>query len=177
MKNKVYQIVLFTIAFTLFGILNSTAQTRIRQSPKMVVSGKINGANVTITYGSPSVKGRKIWGDLVPYNKIWRAGANEATQIETDKDLIVEGKKLVAGKYTLYTIPGEKVWQIIISSQIGQWGIERTGETTRNPEKDVISVYVNAVFSSNFEEMLVYEINESGLIIKWEKLQIPISIQ
>jgi hypothetical protein len=74
------------------------------------------------------VKGRKIWGDLVPFNKVWRAGANEATQIQTDKDIIIEGKKLPAGKYSIYTIPGEKKWQIIFNSETGQWGVEWSGE-------------------------------------------------
>ena len=176
-KNQSIKTALFTIVIAFCGILNLNAQSRVRQSPKMVVTGKINEANITITYGSPSVKGRKIWGELVPYNKIWRTGANEATQIETDKDLMVEGKKLVAGKYTLYTIPGEKEWKIIISSQTGQWGIERSGETTHNPEKDVIEVAVNPVISPDFEEALMFVLNKNHLVIKWEHLQIPISIQ
>src|SRR6476659_2856969 len=129
-------LLLLLTSFLSFSAADLQAQAQ-RASPKLTSKGEIkHGANLTITYGSPSVKGRKIWGGLVPYDKVWRAGANEATQIETDKDLVVEGKKLPAGKYSLYTIPGENEWQIIINSQTGQWGIERTGETTRNPDKD-----------------------------------------
>ena len=108
---------LLCIAFLMLsGFVNVHAQqTRVRQSPKLTTTGKVSNANITITYGSPSVKGRKIWGDLVPFGKVWRAGANEATQIETDADVIVEGKKLPAGKYTIYTIPNEKEWQVILT--------------------------------------------------------------
>jgi hypothetical protein len=148
-----------------------------RQSPKMTTTGKIGEANVTITYGSPSVRGRKIWGDLVPYDKVWRAGANEATLIETDKDLMVEGKKLTAGKYSLYTIPGEKEWQVIINSQTGQWGIQRSGETTRNPEKDILVVTVKPKQTSTMDESLMYKINSDGIVLKWDYLEVPVSIR
>src|ERR1051326_726816 len=76
-----------------------------RPSPPATATGKVNGATITIDYSSPAVKGRKIWGGLVPYNKIWRTGANEATVFNTDKEISVEGKSLPAGKYSIYTIP------------------------------------------------------------------------
>src|SRR6478609_2476101 len=84
-----------------------------RPSPADSVSGKIGNANIEINYSSPSVKGRPIWGALVPYGKVWRAGANEATTFQVDKDVKVEGKTLPAGKYALFTIPTEKEWTII----------------------------------------------------------------
>src|SRR5258705_13398511 len=87
-----------------------------RPSPPATATGKVNGATITINYSSPSVKGRKIWGALVPYDKVWRAGANEATIFETDKDIKIEGKPLHAGKYSLYAIPGEKEWTFIFNS-------------------------------------------------------------
>src|SRR3954451_10510920 len=105
MKLKSLHYLLLTAFLAIVALPKLNAQPGgQRQSPKMTATGKIGEANVTITYGSPSVRGRKIWGELVPYGKVWRAGANEATQIETDKDLVVEGKKLPAGKYSLYTI-------------------------------------------------------------------------
>ena len=85
-----------------------------RPSPPATATGKVMGAIITINYSSPVVKGRKIWGGLVPYDKVWRAGANEATIFETDKAIKVEGKSLPAGKYSLYAIPGEKQWVIIL---------------------------------------------------------------
>jgi hypothetical protein len=178
MKPKpIYSLLLAALLF-LIGISTLHAQGgQPRQSPKTVTTGKIGEANVKITYGSPSVKGRKIWGGLVPYDKVWRAGANEATILETDKDLTVEGKKLAAGKYSLYTIPGEKEWQVIINSQIGQWGIERTGETTRKPEKDILVLNVKPKQSSAMKESLVYTIYDGGIILQWANLEVPISIK
>jgi hypothetical protein len=176
---KLKSILLLTSFLILGGLFNVNAQqqSRPRQSPKITTTGKIGDANMTITYGSPAVKGRKIWGELVPFDKVWRAGANEVTQIETDKDLVVEGKKLPAGKYSLYTIPGEKTWQVIFNSQTGQWGIERSGETTRNPEKDVIVVAVKPSQSVLLEENLIYVINNKGLVLKWENLEVPLVIK
>jgi hypothetical protein len=175
---KFKPLLLLTTILAILVVSNLNAQPgQQKQSPKMTATGKIGQANVTITYCSPSVRGRKIWGELVPYNKVWRSGANEATLIETDKDLMVEGKKLPAGKYSLYTIPGEKEWQIIINSQTGQWGIERSGETTRKPEKDVLVVTVKSKRSSAMVESLNYTIGKKGIELKWENLEVPVSVK
>ena len=173
--KKIQRVLL--VVLLILGMFNANAQGKPRQSPKLTASGKVGDANLTITYGSPSVKGRKIWGDLVPFDKVWRAGANEATQLETDKDILLEGKKLPAGKYSLYAIPGEKEWQIIINAQTGQWGIERSGETTRNPEKDIIVVIVKPIKSTSMEESLLYTISSKGFSLKWENLEIPVEIK
>ncbi|MEO6406033.1 MAG: DUF2911 domain-containing protein [Ferruginibacter sp.] len=167
---------LFAIVLLMAGTLSVNAQGQ-RQSPKATATGKIGDANVTITYSSPSVKGRKIWGDLVPYDKVWRSGANEATILETDKELKVAGKKLPAGKYSLYTIPGEKEWQVIINSQTGQWGIERSGETTRKPENDVLVVSVKPKMASSLQESLVYLINDKTIVLKWENLEVSVPVK
>src|SRR5258706_6819069 len=82
-------------------MVSAQADKSSRPSPPATAIGKIGGAAITITYSSPSVKGRQIWGALVPYGKAWRAGANEATLFLTDKDIKVEGKSLPAGKYSL----------------------------------------------------------------------------
>lgn len=178
MKFRLLACLLLAVVFVIPAASGLHAQSgQPRQSPKMTATGKIGEANVTITYGSPSVRGRKIWGDLVPYDKVWRAGANEATLIETDKDLMVEGKKLAAGKYSIYAIPGEKEWQIIINSQTGQWGIQRSGETTRNPEKDVLVVTVKPRKSAVMQESLVYKISNKGFVLDWEYLEVPVSVK
>jgi len=168
--NSFYRPLLLTLLVA-FGISDLHAQG----SPKKTATGKIGAANVTITYSSPSVRGRKIWGDLVPYNKVWRAGANEATILETDKPLTIQGKKLPAGKYSLYAIPGEKEWQIILNSQTGQWGIERNGETTRKADKDVLVAKVKPKKSAAMQESLAYKINKNGFVLEWENLEVPVS--
>jgi hypothetical protein len=142
MKKKMISRELILSALCLFMSTVTWAQAdkASRPSPPMTASGKVGGATVTINYSSPSVKGRKIFGELVPFDKVWRAGANEATIFETDKDIMVEGKKLAAGKYSLYAIPGEKEWSFFFNSETGQWGIKRGGDTTKDAAKDVLTV-------------------------------------
>ena len=106
--KKIIGLLLILIATTNFAV-----GQKVKASPRESVNGKINEAAISIDYGSPSVRGRKIWGALVPFDKIWRAGVNEATTFQTDKDLIVEGKKLPAGKYSFFLIPNEKKCIII----------------------------------------------------------------
>ena len=81
-----------------------------------------DGKTVTIAYSRPYVKGRKIFGGLVPYGEVWRTGANAATSLKTDMDLTIGGTAVPAGSYTLYTIPNESGWNLIINKQTGQWG-------------------------------------------------------
>jgi len=148
-----------------------------RPSPPATATGKIGDATITINYSSPAVKGRQIWGSLVPYDKAWRAGANEATTFETDKDIMVEGKKLPAGKYSLFVVPSQDQWQVIFNSETGQWGIKRTGEANYDPTKNVLTVSVKPVKSSTMNERLNYAVNNDGVVLSWENLQAPISIK
>ena len=148
-----------------------------RASPPMTATGMVKDAKISINYSSPAVKGRKIWGDLVPYGKVWRTGANEATIFEIDKAIKVEGKELAAGKYSLYTIPGEKEWVIIFNSQVGQWGITRTGETTEDPAKDVLRVTVKSEASKEFNEQFRIAIEKKEMMIYWENLKVPVEIK
>lgn len=148
-----------------------------RPSQPAIATGKFGNATLTIDYSSPSVKERKIWGELVPYEKVWRAGANEATIIITDAELTVAGKKLPAGKYTFYVIPTEKDWTIIVNSQTGQWGIKRGGESTRLPENDVLTATVKPKKSNSFNEKLLYVVSKDGFSLKWENLELPVSVK
>jgi hypothetical protein len=101
-----------------------TAMHAQRASPHETAKATIDGATITVEYGRPYVKGRKIMGGLVPYGKVWRTGADEATTLTTDKATQIAGAAVPAGKYTLYTLPGESEWQLIINKQTGQWGTE-----------------------------------------------------
>jgi hypothetical protein len=148
-----------------------------RASPPAIASGKVMGATITIDYSSPAVKGRKIWGGLVPYDKVWRAGANEATLFTTDKDIEVEGKSLAAGKYSLYAIPGEKEWVIIFNSQTGQWGVKNDESTTEDPANDVLRVTVKPVKSANFQERMKFVVDRKGFALEWENLRVPVTVK
>lgn len=152
-----------------------------RPSPPATASGKINDANIKIDYSSPSVKGRPIWGYLVPYNKIWRAGANEATIFTTDRDIMVEGKKLPAGKYSLFMTPGEKEWTVFFNSQTGQWGIKNSGDANLDPAKNVLTVQVKPKTEKDVQEKLTYTVEDKmmdkGFYLRWEKLKVFVSVK
>ena len=164
-------------AFLSLAILLMSTQSWSQASPAATATGKVGDATITINYSSPSVKGRQVWGGLVPYDKVWRAGANSATIFQTDKDIKVGGKTLPAGKYSLYALVGEKEWTIIINSQTGQWGINRDGTTTEDPAKDVIRVMAKPVKSASMNEKLVYTINDKGFVLSWENIDVPVSIK
>jgi hypothetical protein len=109
--NKIYLSILFV-----FSVAISFGQNA--KSPKMTAETK----NVKVTYGQPSKKGRVIFGDLVPYGEVWRTGANEATEITFSSDVVISGKTIKAGTYTLFTIPQKNTWTIILNSELKQWG-------------------------------------------------------
>ena len=95
-----------------------------RPSPPATAKCELaGGKSVTIDYSSPRMKGRKIYGDLVPFGQVWRAGANEATTLVTSSDVVVGGKKVPAGSYTIFTIPGADKWTLIVNKKTGEWGI------------------------------------------------------
>lgn len=177
MNNKVLPF--FLLLAVSFGALSACAQgdKSKRPSPPATATGKIGDATVTINYSSPSVKGRKVWGELVPYDKAWRAGANEATTFETDKAIKVEGKELAAGKYSLFILAGEKEWQFIFNSETGQWGIKRTGEANFDPAKTVLTVTAKPKASSTMNERLLYEVTGKGFSLKWENLEVPVKLK
>ena len=176
MNNQFKKLLLAsTLAIFAFGT-RALAQGNPPASPADSVSGKVGNATITINYSSPSVKGRKIWGDLVPYDKVWRAGANKATVFTTDKPIKVEGQSLPAGSYSLFAQPGEKEWKFIFNSQTGQWGIKRTGEANFDPAANVITVTAKPKKSAEMNERLVYTVNGKGFALKWENLEVPVKI-
>lgn len=181
MKNLVKNRILVLTLVGLVCSLSSWAQgdKASRPSPPATASGKVNGATITISYSGPSVKGRQVWdpsGTLAPYGKVWRAGANEATIFETDKDIKVEGKNLPAGKYSLFAIPDQKEWKFIFNSQTGQWGIKRGGEANRDPANDVLTVEAKPKTSA-MTERLMYDVTGKGVVLKWDTVEVPIAIK
>ncbi|EON75783.1 hypothetical protein ADIS_3674 [Lunatimonas lonarensis] len=145
-----------------------------RASPLRRVEGAIGGKQVKVQYGSPAVKGRKIWGDLVPYNEVWRTGANEATHIEFAQPLLISGQTLPPGKYSIFTIPRESgPWTVIFNSE---WDLEH-GHYQYKEEHDVLRVTAEPTWESSSQESLSIEVVPQGLVIKWEKLNLPITIE
>lgn len=148
--------------------------TDTRASPLRKAEGKINGKDIQIQYGSPAVKERVIWGDLQPYGEVWRTGANEATYVDLSEDVKVEGQPLAAGRYSLFTIPREKgPWTVIFNAE---WDLEH-GHYQYKEENDVLRVNVEPEWSDSSQERLSIDIVDEGIIVKWEKLKLPISIE
>ena len=108
------------------GVIPSSAQ--VVSPPAKAACKFADGKTVTVNYSSPRMRGRKIFGDLVPFGEVWRAGADDATSFVSNADLIVGGKVAPAGKYTLFTLPTQTKWTLIISKQTGEWGIPYPGE-------------------------------------------------
>ncbi len=153
----------------------------VRVSPKASITETIGLTDVTVSYSCPGVKGRKIWGGLVPYDKVWRAGANEATKIIFGSDVWIEGKKLPAGSYGFFVIPREKDWTVIFNKVADQWGAFEYNES-----EDAMRVNIKPQ-SGNFKEWLNYTFSDlkvnahgknSGILnLNWEKVRLPITIE
>lgn len=166
LQKKIQLLFIALVTVTFVNAQNKPA------SPAASATGKINGATISINYSSPSVKGRVIWGELVPFNKIWRAGANAATTIELDKDLVVEGQKLPAGKYSFFVIPNEKECVIIFNKVA-----KLSGTNNYNEKEDQLRVTVKPKVADSSTESLVYTVNKNSIVLSWEKWNIPISVK
>ncbi len=154
---------------------------KVRVSPKAEVEQTIGLTDVTVSYSRPGVKGRKIWGGLVPYDKVWRAGANEATKITFAADVTVNGKKLKAGSYSFFIIPKQSgPWTVIFNKVADQWGAFEYNESM-----DALRLNITPV-SSPFKEWLEYTFTDSKVEAKgknsavlnlvWEKMRVPVNI-
>ena len=135
------------------------------------VSGELDGVQVNMQYGSPGVKERKIWGDLVPYNEVWRTGANEATWIEFDKDVTIAGQKIPKGKYGLFTIPAESEWTVILNKVWDQWGAYDYDE-----KEDLARFNVVPQKSDSSKERLEFSVDDD-VTFAWENLTFSFDIE
>jgi hypothetical protein len=153
----------------------AAAQGPPRPSPGASVSGTAGVTDITIEYSRPGVKGRQIWGGLVPYDQIWRTGANEATTITISTDVNVEGKPLAAGTYALFTIPGREKWTVVFNKQGKQWGAFE-----HDAAQDALRVEV-APREAPFQERMAFtipEVTETSAVVelRWEKLSLPFTL-
>ncbi|MXV50574.1 DUF2911 domain-containing protein [Pedobacter sp. HMF7647] len=175
-RNHFSAVALLAIA-SIFFSFSSLAQNKPVASPRDSVSGTVAGSQVKIAYGSPAVKGRKIWGELVPYGKEWRTGANESTTFATSKALKIGSKTLPAGKYSLFSVPGENEWKFILNSQTGMWGIKMDGTANDDPSKDVLTLTAKPVKSKEFNERMKFKITANGFALLWENLEVPVALK
>jgi hypothetical protein len=153
----------------LFAGLIACGQPTHPNSPHDTVSGK----NIKVTYGRPYKKGRDIFGKLEPFGKVYRCGADEATTITFAKDGTLGGKPVKAGTYTLFVIPNETKWTVILNSQLGQWGAFKYDQYK---DKDVLHADVPVKNLSAPIEQLTIRFAGSDMIIEWDKTQVAVPV-
>jgi len=170
---------LFLFAFV--SALSMTAFSQIETpaaSPFQKIEQKVGLTNVTLEYSRPSMKGRKIFGDLVPYNKLWRTGANANTKITFSKDVIIGGNTVKAGSYAVYTKPNAKVWEVLFYADSNNWGTPQEWDA----EKVVASVKANVytvpmpieTFTISFDDL---QSNSVNLGLLWENTYVGVPIE
>ena len=157
------------------------AQTK-KHSPEQNTTHHQGDLELNIFYCSPIKKGRVIFGELIPYGEVWRTGANEASTFTTNKDLMIDGKELAKGIYSLWTIPGENSWQIIFNSEMYEWGVKYTDQTaSRDPETDALTVRVPVSKSLTVTESFTISFSETEagtlMILAWDTTVVPVLLQ
>jgi hypothetical protein len=166
-------LLLFVLSILFSSVAFAQQPMEKRASPLDSVSGQVGASRVKIKYGSPSVKGRKIWGDLVPYDQVWRAGANEATTVTFDKPVKVKGKPLAAGTYSLFVVPAaKKKWTVIFNKVAEQWGAYKY-----DPKQDALRVTVTPKKTSFLQERLAYAVEKNKIVLRWEKMEVAVPVK
>jgi len=175
MKRILGASALVLAGLTIFVATSCAQDKNARPSPPAKAECKMDGKTITIDYSSPRMKGRKIFGDLVPYGKVWRAGANEATTFVTTADVTVGGSAVPAGSYTIFAIPNADKWTLIISKKTGEWGTAYPGEGNDQARVDM-AVSKTAGPVENFT--IDFEQGSGGctLEMKWENTQASVKI-
>jgi hypothetical protein len=146
-----------------------------RPSPKASLTQTVGITDITINYNRPGVRGRQIWGGLVPYDQVWRTGANEATTISFSSDVVIEGQNLPKGTYSLHTIPGREEWTVIFNSVADQWG-----SYSYDAANDKLRVKVKPQ-QAEFREWLGFDVNEmttdtAKIAIRWDRVAVPFTV-
>ena len=163
-----------SVAVVLFGVIAANGQVL---SPRKTTSITIDGKKITVGYGAPSMRGRKIMGRLVPYGEVWCAGANDATSLETDADLDIGGLKVLRGNYTLWALPNADEWRLIVNKETGQW------HTEYHEDRDLGRVRMTTKSLPDPVEVFRIELTPTGgnkakLSLIWENTEasVPISV-
>jgi hypothetical protein len=176
--------ILVVLALLFYFVAMPFLRTQTKKnSPETTTTYTEGSYDLLVNYSSPSKKGRVIFGELVPYDKVWRTGANEPTRFETKTDIVVMGKPLAAGNYSLWTIPTESNWTVIFNSEIPDWGATLSSggaEATRDPSADVLQVEAPVINMIQGQESFTISFEENNglfLTFAWDttKVQVPIN--
>ena len=170
--KKQTSLLIAIVMFLGFTVNAQTDKSKRPSPPEIVTQTLKSGAVVSIDYSKPSLKGRTIGKDIAAYGKVWRTGANEATVFETSKDLKIGGSTLPAGKYSLYTIPGEKEWTLIFNKTWKQWG------TVYKETEDALRITAKAEKSEKMMEQMTFEIEKDGEVqLLWGNLEVDFKVK
>ncbi|MFN8890687.1 MAG: DUF2911 domain-containing protein [Cyclobacteriaceae bacterium] len=168
-------IALFLLLLPGFAFAQEAASPR--PSPIQIVTARYKETYLKITYSQPQKKGRQVFGKLVPYDQIWRTGANEATEITITKDILINQQPLKAGTYSLFTIPSKDKWTIIINSDVGMWG-----SYNYNSKKDVLrfevpSTSTGAMVFESFTLKIDSKNDKATISLAWDTTQVSFPVQ
>lgn len=163
-----------TVAFSVSALSTFAQDDKTkRASPPAEASATLGNTEIVIDYSQPSAKGREIFGSLVPYNEVWRTGANEATVFEVSNDVLVEGQPLPAGKYALFTIPGEEEWTLIFNKTAEQWGAYDYDQA-----QDALRVKVEPVKAPEESEKFTIQAEETGEVsMMWDDTMVEFNVE
>jgi hypothetical protein len=151
------------------------AFTTPRPSPKQTLTQQFGLTEITISYSRPGIKGRQVWGTLVPYDKVWRTGANEATTFAVTDDVTINGAPLAKGKYSLHTVPGKDEWAIIFNKVADQWG-----SYSYDAAQDALRVKVKPE-TAPFAEWMAFEVpsvstDSAKVVLRWDTVAVPFTV-
>lgn len=166
-------VLVLTLAFAAPALAGHPARKddATRSSKNGKLEAQVDGVEMTLTYGRPQVKGRALWGKLVPYGKVWRAGADEATAVTFGSAVTIDGKELPAGSYALFAIPGEKKWTLVFNTVAEQWGAY-----SYDASKDALRVEVTPK-KSKHTEALDFVKSGNTIELRWGKLAVPFTVK
>ncbi len=142
-----------------------------RKSPPVQVKQEIDNVMITIDYSSPRANGRELFGGLVPYNEVWRTGANEATTITVSQDVRINNQELKVGTYALFSIPGAQEWTIIFNSVSDQWGAY-----DYDASKDALKVITTVESKDDYTNEFSIDFNDGGFVISWGNVEVPVAV-
>jgi hypothetical protein len=171
--KKIALAVLFV--FTLCLVSSAQDKSKRPSPPEQAQCKFSDGKTITVDYSSPRAKGRKIFGELVPYGQVWRTGANEATTFVTTAGVSADGRDVPAGNYTIFTVPEQGKWTLIVNKHTGEWGIPykyESEELVRIP----MSVSKTSAPVENFTIQFEQSGNACTLNISWEEIQASVKL-
>lgn len=171
----VFGVIIALIAISFVGLRLYTKSF----SPQETARYETQGFDISVVYSRPYKNDRIVFGELVPYDQVWRTGANEATIFTTNAALQVQGEVLPAGSYSIFTIPGEDEWEIIFNTDTGQWGVSPLdGMANRDPGKDILNVTVPSISTQDVFEQFTITFDEMGddinLIMMWDQTMVVV---